>query len=157
MDVIHKGLELMRVTGRFMRMDIICGDITTRPDGLAEYWCIDLSANGKYIVCNKEGMDDLQVAEVMDALKVLKCAMSSKVITSVGLSFANNRGNVYDMCLFDSVVDRYDDNEKIAFCAQVKHAAATKIQRMFRECITNPKHPLCQRRLMKEFNELGGC
>jgi len=156
MDVIQSGLELMGVTGRFIRMEIICGDIKTRPDGLAEYWCVDMCANGEYEVANEEGMEDLHVADVGDAWKVLKCAMSSKVITSVCLSSASHKGNTYDVCLFDGLVDKDADVDKTTFCAQVKHAAATKIQRMFRRCITNPKHPFCQRRLMKEFNELSG-
>jgi hypothetical protein len=157
MEVIHKGLELMGVTGRFIRMEIICGNIITRPDGLAELWIVDICANGQYIVCNEEGMDDLHVADVGDAWKILKCALSSKVITSVTLSSATFKGDVCHMSLFSVKVDGYDDNEKIAFCAQVMHAAATKIQRTFRECITNPKHPFCQRRLIREFNEISGC
>jgi hypothetical protein len=158
MDVIHKGIELMGVTGRFLRMEIICGDIRTHPDGLAEMWIIDMCADGQYTVCNDEGIDDIQVSNVLDAWKVLKCTMSSKVITSVTLSFATYEGNVRHLCLFDTLVEPVDGNgyDKMGFCAQVKHAAAIKIQRMFRECITNPKHPFCQRRLMKEFNELSG-
>jgi hypothetical protein len=157
MDVIHKGLELMAVTGRFLRMEIICGDITTRPDGLAEFWCVDLCANGEYKVFNEEGMDDLQVANVGDAWKVFKCAMSSKVISSVCLSSVSSKGYACNVCLFDGLVDGYAYIDRMTFSAQVKHAAATKIQRMFRECITNPKHPFCQRRLIREFNEISGC
>lgn len=157
MDVIHKGLELMGATGRFVRMEIICGDIKTRPDGLSEMWIVDLCADGQYIVCNEQGIDDIHVADVLAAWKVLKRAMSSKVITLVDMSFATWKGDVRHVSLFDVLVDRCDNNDKLPVCAQVKHAAATKIQRIFRECITNPKHPFCQRRLMREYNELNGC
>lgn len=32
--------------------------------------------------------------------------------------------------------------------------AATRIQAKFKEAITNPDHPICKRRLMREFEEL---
>lgn len=35
-----------------------------------------------------------------------------------------------------------------------KYVAATKIQRTFRRCISDPSHPMCRRRLAREFEEL---
>lgn len=37
-----------------------------------------------------------------------------------------------------------------------KYIAATKIQRTFKRCVTNPHHPMCKSRLMREFNSLAG-
>jgi hypothetical protein len=37
---------------------------------------------------------------------------------------------------------------------RLRRAAALKIQRAWRPCITNPKHPACRRRLLAEFNAL---
>lgn len=35
-----------------------------------------------------------------------------------------------------------------------REKAATRIQARFKEVITNPDHPMCKRRLMREFEEL---
>lgn len=35
-----------------------------------------------------------------------------------------------------------------------KYVAATKIQRCFRRCITDPSHPFCTSRLLREFTEM---
>jgi hypothetical protein len=37
---------------------------------------------------------------------------------------------------------------------QLKHRCATVIQRCFRSCNSNPYHPMCQRRLLREFTWL---
>ena len=38
--------------------------------------------------------------------------------------------------------------------SRFKDTAARRIQARWRDCVTNPAHPVCQRRLMREFSEL---
>lgn len=39
-------------------------------------------------------------------------------------------------------------------CMKRQKDAARKIQKVWREVVTNPEHPVCRRRLMREFNEM---
>jgi hypothetical protein len=151
LGVIKKGLDLMVATQRYSRMFVLCGDKKERPDGFAECWVIERQSDGSYEVSNDEGLEGLIVS---DAYNVICRAMKSKVIGDVSLKSANCVGKEDCTALYylDTIWAETFDKPS----GQVRHDAATTIQKGFRHCITDPKHPMTQRRLMREFAELEG-
>jgi hypothetical protein len=153
LDVIKKGLDLMAATQRYSRMFVLCGDKKERPDGFAECWVIQRQNDGSYEVSNDEGLEGLIVS---DAYNVIFRAMKNKVIGDVSLKSANSVGKEDCTTLYylDSIWAETSDKPSGVVSGQVRHDAATTIQKAFRHCITDPKHPMTQRRLMREFAEM---
>ena len=157
MNVIRKGVDLMAATQRYYRMAIICGDKKERPDGYAEFWVIDRQKDGSYEVANEEGFDGVFVSNLSIAYNIIRRAMKDKVIGDVCLSSASYDGKEKFTTLYSLGLSEVSSKDETAYAkgsGQVRHDAARTIQKAFRHCITDPKHPMTQRRLMKEFTEL---
>lgn len=155
MNVIRKGLDLMDITKRYTRMFILCGDKKESPEGDAEFWFIDRQNDGSYEVGNEEGLEGLFVTSLTDAYSIICRAMKNKVIGDVSLKSPNCFGGEECTTLYCLIVSEEPGDMPIGVTSgQVRHDAATTIQKAFRRCITDPKYQMTQRRLMREFAEL---
>lgn len=156
LEVIKKGLDLMAVTHRYSRMFLLCGDKKERPDGFAECWVVQRQNDGSYEVSNDEGLEGLIVTNVSDTYNVICRAMKNKVIGDVSLNSANYVGKEDCTTLYylDTIWAETSDKPSEVGSGQVRQHAAVTIQKAFKHCITNPKHPMTQRRLIREFAEM---
>ncbi len=66
--------------------------------------------------------------------------------------------NSYNMKLpkmhYDIIINQYQKILELHSIHEYKNKSATKIQKQFRECLTNPKHTICRNRLLREFSDL---
>jgi hypothetical protein len=139
LGVIKKGVDLMAAIQRCSRMFVFCGDKKERPDGFAECWVIERQGDGSYEFSNQEGFEGVFVSDVTDVYNAICRAMKSKVIGQVSLKSANCDGDEDCTTLYylDTIWDETLEKAIGPASGQVKHDAATIIQKAFRHCITD--------------------
>jgi len=88
------------------------------------------------------------------------------MLSNIGKIKLYDNDNIINYFKFWNHFDNFQDSKNLTLISKIKliqrqwrkykirKLAAKIIQNKFRECISNPYHPICKRRLQREFIEM---